>query len=32
MSGCERNIDGVYIGDFLNGMRHGDGKWIWNNE
>jgi hypothetical protein len=31
MDGCERNVDGTYIGEFLNGKRHGKGKFLWHN-
>lgn len=30
-NGYERNRDGVYSGKFLNGKRHGKGKYVWNN-
>jgi hypothetical protein len=29
--GCEKNRDGVYIGGYLNGRRHGQGKFAWYN-
>ena len=29
--GCSRNIDGVYKGEFLNGIREGFGSFEWNN-
>ena len=29
--GCERNIDGVYTGGFLDGLRSGHGIFKWNN-
>lgn len=31
VQGCERNIDGVYRGQFLNGVREGYGTFEWNN-
>lgn len=29
--GCERNIDGVFIGAYSNNLRSGQGQFRWNN-
>lgn len=29
--GLERNIDGIYIGGYKNGLRSGEGRFKWNN-
>lgn len=31
MNGYERNIDGLFIGNFKNGLRSGFGVFRWNN-
>jgi len=31
VEGCEKNRDGVYTGEFLEGKRHGKGRFVWNN-
>ena len=31
VKGYSRNMDGIYIGSFKNGLRHGEGQYKWNN-
>ena len=31
VQGHSRNMDGIYIGCFKNGLRHGEGQYKWNN-
>lgn len=31
VEGSEKNRDGIYTGEFMNGKRHGKGKFTWYN-
>jgi hypothetical protein len=31
IEGYEKNVDGVYVGGFVNGVREGYGVFSWNN-